>query len=75
MLDQIQTKYLLLLIEMVTTKAAEIVTFRQEDTTPGQNKDWVIKQQVDPDIQAVKRYVEQPVPYWPLAEDTLSRYR
>ena len=44
------------------TKAAEVVTSTavgQEDASPAQNKDWVIEQQTDPDIEAVKRYVEQ----------------
>lgn len=47
---------------MVTTKAAKVVTSAavgQEDALPEQNKDWVIEQQADPDIEAVKRYVEQ----------------
>lgn len=49
---------------MVRTKAAEIDTSAavgQEDASPEWNTDWVIEQQADPDIQAVKRYVEQGV--------------
>lgn len=47
---------------MVTTEATEVVTsilVAQGDAPPGQNEGWVIEQQADPDIQAVRGYVEQ----------------